>query len=66
MIIIRAVREIKKFENWIPNDKVGSAIFEQFQAAIVESSQNLYSIFLLSLKAHMMEIMPQTTKLSDQ
>ena len=66
IFIIRAVRKIKNFENWMSNDKVGSAVFEQFQAAIVESSQNLSSIFLLSLEGHMMEIMPQTTKLSDQ
>ena len=40
IFIIRAVRKVKNFENWISNDKVGSDVFEQFQAAIVESSQN--------------------------
>ena len=58
--------KIKNFENWISNDKVSSVIFEQFHAAIVDSTQNRSLIFLVSLRAHMMEIMPQTTKLSDQ
>ena len=40
IFIIRAVRKIKNFENWISNEKVSSAIFEQFQAAIAALSQN--------------------------